>query len=77
MENHKGPGILQSINSRPGEPGHIRKEGRQRMPKLTPEEEATLKRITDKYKQMDAEDKKAFTNILDAAALLSRIKEVN
>lgn len=47
------------------------------MPKLTPEEEATLKSITDKYKQMDAEDKKAFTNILDAAALLSRIKEVN
>lgn len=47
------------------------------MPKLTPEEEATLKRITDNYKQMDAEEKKAFTNILDAAALLSRIKEVN
>lgn len=47
------------------------------MSKLTPKEQATLNRITDNFKKMEPEQKKAFTNILDAAALLSRIKEVN
>lgn len=47
------------------------------MTNLTTEEQATLNRITENFKKMAPEQKKAFTNILDAAALLSRIKEVD
>lgn len=42
---------------------------------LTPEEKATLNRITDNFKKMTPENRKAFTTVLDTAALISRIKE--
>ena len=42
---------------------------------LTAEEKETLCRISDNFKKMSPADRKAFTTVLDTAALISRIKE--